>query len=442
MTDELNAMKQQIVAAVQQQLTQYSEQVRSTVQSLRDEIAAERTARSRSDEQIRALATGLERSHQSNSTYQSELQRLLEERLTEFGVSTKRRHEEMNNRLDRVVDEANSGLNSAVESATRPILRDLEHRQGKVEGDVTRLDNTLRKFDEQAAKMVTHINEVTSGVDGRIEQLGQRIHADVDGRVTGLSGRVDEVSAQAARQQSDVANAIGERVDAAESRINDKIATAEARISEDVGSRIAEIDAYVGRVSVGLDEGIVMLNDRFADVNSRFDATAEQITQMHESLKDVDSEAIDEMKDRVRSIAGEAELVRIEMDRFKESMGDAMDKNAVRLTELETQMQDQALDTETAVQLERLEEVERALIALDPDQFVRVSDMKNNPGGTPPASLGTTPPGTASPGTASSPADSAGNEEEFDATFTMPSIDTPPSQGSDPIASFAPPAGS
>jgi hypothetical protein len=32
------------------------------------------------------------------------------------------------------------------------------------------------------------------------------------------------------------------------------------------------------------------------------------------------------------------------------------------------------MDVETAVQLERLEEVERALIALDPSQFVRRSD--------------------------------------------------------------------
>ena len=48
-------------------------------------------------------------------------------------------------------------------------------------------------------------------------------------------------------------------------------------------------------------------------------------------------------------------------------MGDTMDKTSIRLTEVETQLQDQALDTETAVQLERLEEVERAVLMLDPD---------------------------------------------------------------------------
>ena len=56
-------------------------------------------------------------------------------------------------------------------------------------------------------------------------------------------------------------------------------------------------------------------------------------------------------------------------------MGQTMDKTVVRIVELETQVQEQHLDVETAVQLERLEEVERALIALDPNQFVRRSDV-------------------------------------------------------------------
>jgi hypothetical protein len=424
MTDELNTTKQQIVAAVQQQLTQYSEQVRSTVQALRDEIAAERAARSQSDEQVRALARGLERSQQSNTGFQSELQRVLEDRLTEFGTSTKRRHEEMSIRLDHAVDEANTGLEAAVESVSRPILRELEHRQTKVEGDLVGLDKSLRKFDDQAARMVTHINNVTGNVDGRIEQLAAGVAADVDTRMGGLAARLDEVSAQSARHQSEVSNIVGQRVDEAESRMNDKIATAEARITDEVGTRIAEIDAYVGRVGVGLDEGIVMLNDRFAEVNTRFEGTAEQLAAMEQNLKDIDVEALDEMKDRLRSVAGEAELVRIEMERFQATMGTTMDKNSIRLTQLETQLQDQALDTETAVQLERLEEVERALIALDPAQFVRVNDVRTGAGAAP----SSMPVG-------------------FDAEFSMgPPSDplSPPSepQNTDSMASFAPPAGS
>ncbi len=67
------------------------------------------------------------------------------------------------------------------------------------------------------------------------------------------------------------------------------------------------------------------------------------------------------------SALGQAELVRIEMDRFQETIKEHLDHTAVRLTEIETTVQDQHMDVETAVQLERLEEVERAVLMLDPD---------------------------------------------------------------------------
>jgi hypothetical protein len=55
------------------------------------------------------------------------------------------------------------------------------------------------------------------------------------------------------------------------------------------------------------------------------------------------------------------------MDRFKVEIKESQDKVALRLTEVETTVQDQRMDVETAVQLERLEEVERAVLMLDPD---------------------------------------------------------------------------
>ena len=41
------------------------------------------------------------------------------------------------------------------------------------------------------------------------------------------------------------------------------------------------------------------------------------------------------------------------------------------------------MDVSKAVQLERLEEIERALIELDPNQFVRKDEASNNGGGFP-----------------------------------------------------------
>jgi uncharacterized phage infection (PIP) family protein YhgE len=353
MTDHADTTRSSIVAAVQQELNQFSKQVSTEVRRLREELASERAARAQSEETVRSLLP------------------TIEQRLTELSAQTKRRHDEMDLRIGRVADEANVGLAAAVESAARPVVKQLEHRQSQLEQDLTSLDRSVRKFDEQAGAMVQHFNAMTEATEARLDEVSDQVAEQLDGRLATLSVRVDEVSAQAARQQAEVSNAVGTRVDQAEDRINDRIVTAEARINETMGQRIADIDAYVGRVSAGLDEAVATLSDRIAGAESRFDDVTIAIDAMAARLDAVDVDAIDEMKDRVASAAGEVELVRIEVERFQKSMGESMDKTVGRIVELETQLQDQHLDVETAVQLERLEEVERALLALDPGQFVR-----------------------------------------------------------------------
>ncbi len=368
MTDQLDATRSSIVAAVQQELNRFSQQVSTEVQRLRDELATERAARARSEETVRSLLPAIE------------------ERLAEFSNQTKRRHDEMDNRIGRMADETNLGMAAAVESAARPVVKQLEYRQAQLEQDLTNLDRSVRKFDEQAGAMVQHFNVMTEATEARLDEVSAQVAEELDGRLSSLSIRMDEVSAQAARQQAEVSNVVGARVDQAEDRINDRIVTAEARINETVGQRVADIDAYVGRVSVGLDDAVAMLNDRIAGVESRFDEVNQAIDAMAARLDSVDVDAIDEMKDRVASAAGEVELVRIEVERFQKSMGESMDKTVGRIVEIETQMQEQHMDVETAVQLERLEEVERALLALDPDQFVRRSDTAPTPMAAPSAS--------------------------------------------------------
>jgi hypothetical protein len=345
-----------IVAAVQQELNRFSKQVSTEIQRLQSELVAERAARVRSEETVKALLPAIE------------------QRLGEFTAQTKRRHDEMDLRIGRVADEANVGLAAAVESAARPVVKQLEHRQGQLEQQLVAIDRSVRKFDDQAGALVQHVNAMTAATETRFDEVSDQISEQLDGRLASLSMRMDEVSAQAARQQAEVSNVVGARVDQAEDRINDRILTTEARINDTVGQRVADIDAYVGRVSAGLDDAVAMLNDRIAGVESRFDDVNRAIDAMGARLDSVDVDAIDEMKDRVMSAAGEVELVRIEVERFQKSMGESMDKTVGRIVELETQMQEQHMDVETAVQLERLEEVERALLALDPNQFVRRTD--------------------------------------------------------------------
>src|SRR6056297_41124 len=426
MTDQLDALKTSIVAAVQQELTRFSQQVATEVQRLRDEIASERMARTKNEDQIRALLPAIERSQEANVASRAEMQRTFEARLAEVSSTTKRRFDEIDTRLGsvvdeahltevsatskrrfdeievrlgRVVDEANAGLAAAVESAARPVIRQVEHRQDAVEERVGKLDTTIRRFDVQASQLVQHVNAVTEATEARLEEVSGQLGADVDARLSTLAGRLDDVSAQAARQQAEVSNIVGARVDQSEDRINERILATEARVNEQLGQRIADIDAHVGRVGTSVDDAVTMLSDRLSGTDERFAEINAALADIDRRVGLLDVDAIDEMKDRVSSVAGEVDLVRIEMDRFKETIGEKDDTTTGRITEIETQLQEQHMEVETAVQLERLEEVERAIIALDPAQFVRRDEVGD--GADPTSSNGSSDGADHSPGEAS-----------------------------------------
>ena len=272
MTNQLEAVRNSVVAAVQQELTRYNQVVSAEIQRLQTEVSAERAARERTEEQLASLAN-----------------------------ATQRRQEEVDDRIGRVADEVNVGLAAAVESAAGPIVRQLEHRQDALETTLTTLDRTVRKFDGQAGQIVEHINAVTEATEARIDEVVDEVAQQTVSRVAGLSARLDEVSAQAARQQSEVSNAVGQRVDQAEARINERIQTTEGRINEETGARIADIDAYVGRVSVSLDEAVTMLSDRIAGADARFTEIDAALQEFAARLDSVDVDALDELKDRFGS---------------------------------------------------------------------------------------------------------------------------------------------
>jgi len=323
MTDNVGDIQAGIVDAVQQELARFGKQVSASVQSLRDELAAEHSARLRTEEVLRSLMPQIE-SH-----------------ISEFSAQTKRRHDEMERRIGRVVDDTNASIAAAAEAATRPLVKQFEHRQGELEARVASVDGSIRKFDQQVGAMVQQFNEVHEATESRIDQVSLRVSDDLSDRLSALSTRVDDVSTQAARQQADIANVVTSRVDQAEERVNERVAAVESRLSESLGQRIADIDAYVGRVSVGLDGSVDVLSDRIAAAESRFGDVVAAIDALAERVDAVDVDAIDEIKDRVTGALGEVELVRIEIERFQVSMTQSLDKAVARLVDLETQLQEQ-----------------------------------------------------------------------------------------------------
>ena len=386
MSEELRQLKREIVEVVQEQLTGFSHEVAANFKEVMANAATAKAEREELQSQVKALTTALEtqnnnfvaateQASKQNASFQTELQKALEGRLGEYTEVAKKRHEELSVRFGKLVDESNSGIGAAVQSAAEPVLKKVEQRQDKVEGQVKNLDGSLRRFDEQAGQMVAHINTVTEAIEDRHEKITVDVGAGFEDRIGSMVLRIDEVSAAAARQQADVSNIVSSKVDSSEQRINERMIGVEGRLSDEIGQRVADIDAHIGHISMGLDETVATLNDRLAATDGRFNTVDAELAQIREDLGDLDSEAIDEMKDKISSALGQAELVRIEMDRFQESMRESLEKMTLRLTEVETTVQDQSMDVESAVQLERLEEVERAVLMLDPDILDRGEDM-------------------------------------------------------------------
>ena len=65
------------------------------------------------------------------------------------------------------------------------------------------------------------------------------------------------------------------------------------------------------------------------------------------------------------------------MERLEKATNERTDTLSVRMTDVETQVQDATMDVSTSVQLDRLEEIEHALVELDPSQFVRKDEVDN-----------------------------------------------------------------
>jgi hypothetical protein len=112
--------------------------------------------------------------------------------------------------------------------------------------------------------------------------------------------------------------------------------------------------------------------------------------RLAEDVSKVDEEAINAVKEQLSSAVGEAMLVRIEVDRFMATQEERFDATALRMSEIEAQLAD-TMDVSEAVQLERLEEIERALIELNPNQFVRKVEASSGNGFSAPSNNPTLP---------------------------------------------------
>lgn len=202
-------------------------------------------------------------------------------------------------------------------------------------------------------------DDLTHAVTAQLNAAIQSIHDQFEAGLARVEGRLAEQVTMLAG-----------RIDTTEHGITDRMLAMEDRVNEQNGTKIAQLEATIGRIGSGFDEAIVALSQRMIDLDNRLLAVDDRFSFVQTQLDQVGPIAVEAVKEQLSAAVGEAMLVRIEIDRLAATVDEKLDKAVVRMAEIEAKLAD-TMDVEAAVQLDRLEDLERALAELDPDTIVR-----------------------------------------------------------------------
>jgi hypothetical protein len=373
-----------ILTAVEQQLTRYFGAMAARADAVQQAGEAGRAELiTHFQQQIDVLRSELDRGQQANEGYERALQTALEERLTEFASNQHWRFTEVESRLERISEDVAMGPIAQIEAATLPMQQRFDHTTELLASRIEELQKAARRFDEQSSALVQHVNDTTSALSRRMDDAGRTFNANLDERTLAFSQRVDEANNSMRTHVAEQVQQFSRRIEEADTRFVDRMLAMEERLNEQTGERLAAVEATIGRISTGIDEAIVALSHRVIELENNHAAVLGRFDEMAEQMKQVDEEAINQLREQMSSAVGESMLVRIELERVATSTGEEFDKINVRMGELASTITETVMDVSTAVQLERLEEIERALIELDPAQFVRKSEVNGTASSTP-----------------------------------------------------------
>src|SRR4026209_601936 len=146
MTAELDDMRATLIAAVQAELDRYGASMLAEIERLRSSSAADREAmRQAFGEQLQSLAATVEQAHARNEQFQHAMRQAIDTRMGEAESRTTRRFDDMD-----------ANLAGMVQDVARPALQEIRDDQTGLIRRIEALDTNLRRFDEQAARMVTY----------------------------------------------------------------------------------------------------------------------------------------------------------------------------------------------------------------------------------------------------------------------------------------------
>ena len=352
-----------IAAVVERQLTQY-------VQAMAQQVDAARRSAEESKAQLRVE---FQNQLAVLGAQQQALQAALETRLGEFSQHQQRRLNEVENRLLEM-PAAGAGGASGFDAGELASLREqMDSQSAAAHARIDDLHKATRRFDEQAAALVQHVNDTTIALAQRMDEGNQGLASAVEERLAFVRTTLESVGPEVQRQLTEQAATVNSRLDFVEHKVTDRMLTMEDRINEQQGAKVANLEATIGRIGAGFDDAIGAMSHRLLAVENRTDESVLHLANLQEQIAKVDEAAIQAVRDQVSAAVGEAMLVRIEMDRVKDTLDEKFDRSNARMAEIEALLTDE-MDVSAAVQLERLEELERAIVELNPDQFVRRTD--------------------------------------------------------------------
>lgn len=263
-------------------------------------------------------------------------------------------------------------MNGALDEHTSALLSAVEQQLTRYFASISRQVDAQKVATAESLEAQRQANEeyqeaLRAALEDRLTAFAQHQHE----RLVAMEDQVDDLGARPAATEAADTSGLLSRLDATERQLVDRLVELEQRINDEQGRRIAELEAVVGRVGAGFDEALAALSQRLLDLDNRVADLTLRTDDLAATTNTVGTAEIDSLRGMASAAANDSAMMRIELDRLTSTATKHFDHQAARLAEIEQAVHARG-DVSAAVQLERLDEVERQLIALDPSMGARL----------------------------------------------------------------------
>ena len=257
------------------------------------------------------------------------------------------------------------------------IEQQLTRHYSRVAGQI----EAARKSEEQQRQALTssieaRLNEFAQyqhqqliGLDDRINELGDSsAHHAATASAADLKG-VDASIAEVRDNVDALAASTSARLESLDSTATQRLVDLEQRINHTQGTQIAELAAIVGRAGSANDEAIAALSSRLSDLSGQVDALTRRTDELSAAMSAVDTAALTALRAELDAAHGQISTMRTDLGALSASTSTQFSTHDERLGLLETPpAAEAAISTDMAVQLDRLDDLERQITSMRPDR--------------------------------------------------------------------------